>query len=283
MTESKHQIVDSFYIDEDLNIKAILRAGSPNWYLQYNLPGLGQMRVSLKTTSKKQARIKGSKFACKIAAGEDTNQTDRHVTVGTMIRARLDRLVELGRTEQTVQIYRRFYAQLVLFLPRGEKTPMAALVPTTLEAFENKLRQDGVALPATPRTRRPPKPHPLQPKTLRDAMKAIRGLIRFALKRGSIHRDPSAGFDLPPGESKDIIIFTADELAGLFTDPDHDMADIWKFLNRAITHLTVRMRRNPPRQSRRIRTNPNSQLPVNRPPVGAVDFFLPTGRVETYR
>ena len=237
MAREEYKLLDSFWIDEDQKVKAIRRSNSPVWYIQYNLPGVGQQKRSLKTTSKKQARINGSKIACKIAAGDYAGNTDRNVTVGTMIRARIDRLRQLGRSELTVQIYERFYGQLVAFLPRGEDTPMAALVPATLEAFEDKLRSDGIALPRKPRTRGRRVPHPLQPKTLRDAMKAVRGLIRFALRRGSIHKDPSAGYDLPPGESKDIVNFTSTELAGLLSDPEPELADIWKFL----THTCLRV------------------------------------------
>lgn len=55
----KHHVLDEFWVDEDLRIKAIRRFDNSHWFLQYNLPGAGQRRRSLETSSKKRARLLG--------------------------------------------------------------------------------------------------------------------------------------------------------------------------------------------------------------------------------
>lgn len=123
------------------------------------------------------------------------------------------------------------------------------LFEARIEAFEKQLREVGIAVPmrseglpvradGRPDKRRAPrKAKPLKPKSLRDHLKVIRGLVRFGLRRGMIERDPSAGYELPAGESPEVEIYTPEELGLLYADPDPDLAEIWRFM----THTCLRI------------------------------------------
>ncbi|MEX0885267.1 MAG: tyrosine-type recombinase/integrase [Phycisphaeraceae bacterium] len=197
---------------------------SPYWQLQYNLHGR-QIKTSLKTDVLKLARELAEKKSAELVMGTAA-RPGRRQTVAQVAASRRKRLAELGRKPATIAIYERFDRQLIEFLPRGGDTAMAELTPTVLEEFEERLRTKGIGLPDKHGIRR--RGRPLAPKTVRDAMKTARGLIRFAIKRGLLNQDPSAGYDLPPGPSANITIFTPGELAGLYNDVE--MGDTWKVL-----------------------------------------------------
>lgn len=226
---SQHKIVEEFWIDEDHKIKAIKRAGSPNWYLQYNQPGMGQRRESLKTQSKKEARTRGNAFARKFSEGDNTIANRGRHTLQEVSTMRCAWLASKKRSPKTIKAAEHFVRQLMIFLPRGGATPIRELTTTTLEAFEEKLRTTGIPVPS-PDGRGKRKARPMGDKALRDVMKLIRSLIRFAVKRGMIHMDPSSAYTLPLASDKDIEVFSAEELNGLYEDPEPCMSDIWRLL-----------------------------------------------------
>ena len=65
-------------------------------------------------------------------------------------------------------------------------------------------------------------------------MKSVRGLIRFALDRGLIDKDPAPAYELPAVRTPSPVPCTDDELKGLFGDPM--LGDIW----RLYTHSCLR-------------------------------------------
>lgn len=226
----KYNIIDEIEIDPGLGIKAILRSDSRYWKVQYNLPGTGQKRKSLRTTSKKKARQKGYEFARQFDAGEIQDRAGT-VTVGSVIEAHAKRLAERGRENGTLGIYNQHARTLLGFLPRGGKTPLMALTADTLEAFESKLREGGIIVPSKAGSEA--KAHcsrPRKPKSVRETLKYVRGLVSFALKRGWISRDPGHGYELPPLPKTEILVFSAEEPQAINEDPFPGMGDIWQFL-----------------------------------------------------
>jgi integrase len=247
----KHPILDSFWIDEDHRIKAIKTAQSAYWYVRYNVPGIGQRKQSLKTRSKKQAGISGSTFARRLLSGESAAKSLPRITIEAAATARCARLRAQGRKEVSVRFCQRVFSKLHSFMQTRGVVHLDELTEVHLEAFESKLRESGIAVPAATsplastekvdgekadgrRVNR--KPRPMKPRSIRDIMKAVRGLIRFALRRGMLAKDPAGAYELPRGESAEAQTFPAETLALLYADPDPELAEIWRFL----THTCLR-------------------------------------------
>ena len=234
---TKYEMIGSFWIDEDLKILAYKTAQSPRWYARYNVPGLGQRKQSLKTTSKKQARLNGRKLAQKLAAGQIGRTAACTLTVADVVAQRLERMKKGDRTAGTVASATRMFDQLMAFLPRGGRTRVLELTAPVLEDFESALREHGVAVPrpedradGSPPRRRGRPLRAMSAAGARGVLGAVRGLIRFAMRRGLIDRDPSAGYELPQAPKPLIETFGDGELALIYADADPRMADIWRFL-----------------------------------------------------
>lgn len=224
-----YTVIDEKIIDDGLNIKIIKRASSRNWLIQYNAPGVGQRRRSLKTRSKKQATLLAHAFVRRFLAGEYEDPRAR-TTVAEAGEQYTARLREMGRNAKTLANYQRVLGQLMAHLPRSGATPLDGLTVPVLEGFERALRETGIAVPRPGGKPRKRQVRGLKDKTVRDAMKVVRGLIRFALKRQLLRRDPAAGYELPSSAETKITIFSAAELAGLLADPEPGMADLWRLL-----------------------------------------------------
>ncbi len=226
-----YKIVDEFCVDADLHMKAILTTASKFWWIQFNKSGRGQgrqRRKSLKTTKKHEARRRADQFANEFAAKTTDVQTKRIHTVGETMVARRQRREIKGKTSGSLTQYDRYDRKLLNFLSGRESTPLAELSVDVLERYEHTLRTTGISASAAGGKVR--KFGPLQPKSIRDELKCVRGLIRFACLRGWLTSDPSAGYELPPGPSDEIQVFSAAELAEIVNDPMPEMAAIWEFL-----------------------------------------------------
>lgn len=227
----KFSIIDWFWIDEDLKIKAIRTSQSGSWYARYNLPGVGQRKQSLKTASKRQAKLNGYALARRIAGGEMERERKNTATVAQAIEARRQRLIDLGRMPAILVHYDRIYARLVNHLPAGGDTRLVDLTSSALERFERTLRDTGISRGrASGKPRRPHKPKPLRSRTLLHTMQGVFSLVRFALRRGMIDRDPTVGYEMPRATRRSIVTFTPEELAAIYRDTDTAMGEIWRFL-----------------------------------------------------
>jgi hypothetical protein len=56
---NKHGRTEIEVIDEDLHVRILKTNTSSSWYVQYNYPGEGQRKQSLRTRNKKEARRPG--------------------------------------------------------------------------------------------------------------------------------------------------------------------------------------------------------------------------------
>jgi hypothetical protein len=80
-------------VDEDLHVTIFRTAQSSRWYCQLNQPGRGQIKVSLKTTSQKEARSRARRIARDLEAGMLTLQSNRAITIA---QAAADQLIYLA-------------------------------------------------------------------------------------------------------------------------------------------------------------------------------------------
>jgi integrase len=167
-------------------------------------------------------------------------------TIEEAASARSARLRALGRKEVSVRFCERVYRKLLYWTRANGLVYLDELSALRLESFECKLRETGVAATSLEPQPVPGKkadgrrasrqPRPLKSRSIRDTMKTVRGLIRFALRRSMIATDPAAAYQLPPDDSAEARTFSPEELAQIYADPDTDQAEIWRFL----THTCLR-------------------------------------------
>ena len=218
------------WIDEDLHVKIFKTTASPRWYCQYNSPGEGQKKVSLRTKSKKEAQSRARKIARDLEAGVVRRRSNRAVSIAEAADQHLKYLQQdRGKIgPKTAKLYRRHFDELIHWGKGRGIHALAHLTPQVLSKYERTLRDTGVALSGP--SRRGSRVKPNSVKTLRDKLKAIRGLIRWAVKQELIERDPSANYELPPKSDRDgskIEVFTPEELTLILGDPDPLPRQIW--------------------------------------------------------
>lgn len=87
------------------------------------------------------------------------------------------------------------------------QTKIDCLDVEALDRFERKLRNEGIKLPGEQRQTR--SGSFLATKSIRDAVKSVRSLVRCAVKRGWLASDPSVAYDLPPEPESKIVTFSS--------------------------------------------------------------------------
>lgn len=204
------------------------RHKSPFWQIAYSVSGR-QVRRSLGTHKLTQARQLAERKHAELVMGCAAVPSDARATIEQVGQERRQRLKELGNSPKTIRSIEHHERQLMTFLQRGGRTRLSDLTSQVLVDFERTLRSKGVlVLTDTASGRRSKrKAQPLKPKTVRDTMKTIRGLIRYAVKNGLIDLDPAASYKLPPAPDSKITVFNPGELRQLFTDPE--VGDLWRF------------------------------------------------------
>jgi integrase len=68
------------------------------------------------------------------------------------------------------------------------------------------------------------------PRTVRDKLKVVRQLIKWARKRNLLRADPAAGYDLPPAVKAKAYCWTAGELAAVLDNAPPGFRDLFDFL-----------------------------------------------------
>ena len=226
-----YERIDQEVIDDDLHITIFRTTVSPNWYVQLNLPGAGQRKQSLKTNSKKEARSRARRIARDLEAGSLLPKSNRAATIEEAAGRHIEYLADRNRNPKTLEIYRQAYDQLVHWGRSRGITSLRQLTVANLERFEGTLRDEGIALPQEKgKDDRRRRATPLKPKTLRERMKNIRALIKWAATRDMVAADPARGYRLPPCSEDDRQIWTPEELALIENDPDPCFQDVWRFL-----------------------------------------------------
>ena len=146
------------------------------WYANYQCDG-EQVRRSLKTTSKKEARRKALLIERELLAGEHKRQR-RSALIREVIDQYTAHLRSEGRAEKTVRKYEFCYDLLLDIAERRNVTRISQLDIRVVDQYRAERK-------AGSENRRPAKP-----KTIHNDTVTIRQLVNFALKRGLITEDP---------------------------------------------------------------------------------------------
>jgi integrase len=152
------------------------------WYVNYQHGGQ-QVRKSLKTKSKKEARRRALIIEKELLAGEHKHQR-RAPQIRDVIDQYLDHLAAEGRDPKTVNKYRFCFDLLLEIAERRRCTRISQLDVGIVDQYRAE-RVKGSAVRK-----------PSGPKTVHNDTVTIRQLVNFALKRGMILDDPLAGLKI---------------------------------------------------------------------------------------
>jgi integrase len=146
------------------------------WYANYQWEG-EQIRRSLKTTSKKEARRKALLIDRALLSGEHKRQR-KSPLISDVTDQYLQHLRSEGRAEKTVRKYEFCYGLLLDIAERRNVTRISQLDIRVVDQYRAERKAGGA-------DRRQAKP-----KTIHNDTVTIRQLVNFALKRGLISDDP---------------------------------------------------------------------------------------------
>jgi len=146
------------------------------WYVNYQ-HGNRQVRRSLKTRSKKEARRRALMIEKEILAGEHKHQR-RAPLIKELVEQYLEHLRAEGRSEKTLGKYRFCCDLLLTIADRSNIRRISQLDVTLVDRYRAERARGGPGRKAS------------KPKTVHNDTVTIRQLVNFALKRGLISDDP---------------------------------------------------------------------------------------------
>lgn len=206
---------------------------SPSWYAQFNSHGR-QYRPSLKTKSKKRAMEKAKKIDAELVLGLGDGGNTRAVNISEAIEKFFASLRDRGRSERTLRVYANDLKQFAAWAMERGIRRLDQLTVDVLEKYHRQLADEGYRPDQSPpRKGYTYKDTANKPHTLKNKMTVIRQLIRFAVKRAMINKDPAPGYYLPSPVKLQAYCYTAEDLRGLFDAIGTDNVahrDIFDFL-----------------------------------------------------
>lgn len=147
------------------------------WYANAQFDGR-QLRKSLKTTSKKEARVRALRWETELQAGEG-KRTAPPPPVAEVIRMYTEFLETEGRAEKTLVKYKAVFKHIETLAQKRRARTVADLDLRFWDAYRAERTRDGVGR-----------------KTLYTESVVIRQVVNFALTRGLIAEDPMKGVKL---------------------------------------------------------------------------------------
>jgi integrase len=147
------------------------------WHANYQLHGR-QLRVSLKTTSKKEARRQAIKLEADIIEGRH-HYGHKKAPIGPTIQAYLKHLRTEGCAPRTLIKYNTILTRLLDLASRRCARNVVDINLNFIDAYRQERVDKGIS-----------------PKTLYNETVIVRGLVLFALRRELIVSDPLKGMRL---------------------------------------------------------------------------------------
>ena len=184
-------------------------ARNQRWYVNYQCEG-EQVRRSLKTTSKKEARRKALLIERELLAGEHKSQR-RSPLISEVTGQYVDHLRSEGRAEKTIRKYQFCFTLLVDIAERRNIRRISQLDMRLVDQYRAERKKGGAG-------RRPSKP-----KTVHNDTVTIRQLINFARKRRLLSEDPLADLDIKKPNRTPQPCWTRDQVDRILaaTTPPH--------------------------------------------------------------
>jgi site-specific recombinase XerD len=186
------------------------------WYVNYQHDGR-QVRRSLKTRSKKEARRRALMIEKEILAGEHKH-AKRAPLIKHVIEQYLDHLRSEGRAEKTIGKYKFGLDLLVEIAERRHAKRLSQLNLAIVDQFRAERAAGG------------DKRDPAGPKTIHHDTVTIRQVVNFALRRGLIHDDPLNGLRIPKPKRTPQPFWMPDEVDSILTAARSPYRELFVFL-----------------------------------------------------
>jgi site-specific recombinase XerD len=203
--------------------------GSPNWYINYNLDG-HQFRKSLRTKSKKRAIELAKQKDAQLVLGVARPPTRQSKSIAEMSARYIKSLELRGRDARTLQVYNRDLEQFAAYAQSRGLIRLQDVDEQLLEDFQERLKTTGMRGIAKQAKRGRRIGSQNSPKTVRNKLKTVRQLIRWAVRRRLLREDPAAGYQLPPEPRHDAFCWSKEEFKRLCDHADPPWLDILQFL-----------------------------------------------------
>ena len=184
----------------------IFRRGD-RWHANFQHDGK-QCRVALKTTNKKEARRKAAQIDADLGRG-DYELTAKAPAVEDVIAAYCKYLVAEGRAEKTLTKYDHVFGLVRDLVPRRKVKSILDINQAFIDTFRAERVANGAA-----------------PKTVHTDTTIIRQLVKFAMRRDMISRDPLKGLKLSKPKPTPQPCWTRDQLQRIIaaaTEPYRSM------------------------------------------------------------
>ncbi|MBI1373240.1 MAG: tyrosine-type recombinase/integrase [Phycisphaera sp.] len=218
-TNERHRIGDRVAIYRDLK-------KSPHWYVAYSLDG-HQFRYSLKTKSKKRAVTLAKQKDAELVLGLAEPPSHRGPVIANVIKQYLTYLERKERGLKTQRVYRGELNDFSAFVATKGIKRLDHVTAEMLEEYQHVLKTQGLGkIRPVKRVRR----RPCKPRTLRNKLKAVRQMMRWALKRDILKKDPAKSYELPPKVKTKAYCWTSKELRLLRQHTEAPYLDIFDFL-----------------------------------------------------
>ena len=212
-------------------------SASRRWYLQFSVDGR-QFRHSLKTDSKKRALDLAKKKDAELTLKLSGAPVKKPATITEARETYLATMRGRGKDARTLLIYGRDLLQFDAWCRSTGVRRLDGASDDVLEEFQRQLQTTGLPLPSTEsdqvvkkdKRRRARMGKPCKATTVRGKMKSVRQLIRFALKRGLIEKDPAPSYQLPGGQKDHGYCWDPPTLRAILEHADKCVVDLLRFL-----------------------------------------------------
>lgn len=129
--------------------------------------------------------------------------------------------------ESTLQSYRRYLNQFLKFANANGVFRLNHVTAGLLESFQEALKSDPT--PKSPETTRGGRFKRNTARTIRDKLKTVRQLIRWALHRKMLSSDPTVGYRLPSKPKAEAYCWTPEEFRRLRACFEEEWRDVFDF------------------------------------------------------
>ncbi|HWA99688.1 MAG TPA: site-specific integrase, partial [Pirellulales bacterium] len=220
------QVVERERVGERVTIFRTSR--SPKWYIEYTFDRQ-QIRRSLQTMSKKQARILAEKKNLELVHGITILPVGKSVEIDEAGQQYLRAVTLRGISQGTITGYRRHIGQFAAYARSRGITRLERVDAAVLEDYQVLLTEEGLGA-LVPLRKRGRQVKRAAPKTVRDKLKTVRQLIKWAVRRKLLSEDPSSGYSLPSNPKKQAYCWSPAEVQAIREKSSAPWTDIFDFL-----------------------------------------------------
>jgi site-specific recombinase XerD len=172
--------------------------------MEYSLNGK-QERGSTKTSNLKMARKLAEHKNSELILGIAKRPT-KPITVFEAAEQYAAARTRKKKSEDTRKIYRRSLRYFAFFAEFHKVRRLQAVSPSLLEKYEHQLETDGLN-EFVPEDQRKRTLKSQQPTSVRENLKIVRQLFRWAVKKGLLQEDPTREFELPEEIEREEVYF----------------------------------------------------------------------------